>query len=83
MARRAEGKVYKDAGLPSDELLIACGAEIGKQARSGLRDTMGVVCKDVFLRGRHFRAGDVVANMDRAHGLRTARLGVFKGGKPG
>jgi hypothetical protein len=44
---------------------------------------MGVVCKDVFLRGRRLRAGDVVANMDRAHGLRTARLGVFKGGKPG
>jgi hypothetical protein len=78
-----KGKVYKDAGWPSDELLIACGAEIGKQPRSGLRDTMGVVCKDVFLRGRHFRAGDVVANMDRAHGLRTARLGVFKSGKPG
>ena len=78
-----KGKVYKDAGWPSDELLIACGAEIGKQPRSGLRDTMGVVCKDVFLRGRHFRAGDVVANMDRAHGLRTARLGVFKGGKSG
>jgi hypothetical protein len=35
------------------------------------------------VRGRHFRAGDVVANMVRAHGLRTARLGVFKGGKPG
>lgn len=76
-----KGSVYKHVGWPSDELLVACGAEIGEQPRGVLHDAMGVVCKDVFLRGRHFRAGDVVANMDRAHGLKKARLGVFKGGK--
>jgi len=78
-----QGKTHRNAGWPSDELLVACGAEIGKQPRGGLRDMMGVVCKDVFLRGRHFRAGDVVANMDRQRGMKEARLGVFKGGKSG
>jgi hypothetical protein len=42
------GGVTRRAGWPSDGLLVACGAEIARQPRSrGLRDTMGVVCKDV------------------------------------
>lgn len=76
-----EGKTCVQAGWPSDELLVACGAEIGEQARDGLRSAMGVVCKDVFLLGRHFRAGDVVTNLERAQGVKEPQLGVFKGGK--
>ncbi len=77
------GKVYTHAGWPSDDLLIACGGTIGKQPRGGLRNTMGVVCKDVHLRGRVFRAGDVVTNFDRTRGVKEACLSVFKGGKDG
>lgn len=78
------GKVKNEAGWPSDAFLTACGAQIGKQPRDGLRDMMGVVCKDVFLRGRHFRAGDVVTNVvEREHGIKEPRLGVFEGGKRG
>ena len=75
-----KGKVHEQAGWPSDELLVACGGEIAEQPRGGLRDTMGVVCKDVRFGSRVFRAGDVVTNMDRAHDVKEARLSVFKGG---
>ena len=42
---------------------------------------MGVVNKDVRIGGRVFRAGDVVTNLERQDGVRTARLSSFRGGK--
>ncbi|MEO9233333.1 MAG: hypothetical protein ABI421_08375, partial [Polyangiaceae bacterium] len=40
-------KITKRAGWPSDELLIACGAEIAPLPRGDLRERLAVVCKDV------------------------------------
>lgn len=76
-----DAKVYRHAGWPSDELLVACGGEIAPMKRDQLRMAMGVVCKDVRFGTRVFRAGDVVADIEREHGVRGARLAVFKGGK--
>jgi hypothetical protein len=75
------GRVSGDAGWPTDGLLVACGGEIATQPRGVRRDTMGVVCKDVRFGQRVFRAGDVVTNLDRAHGIKEPRLSVFKGGR--
>jgi|HubBroStandDraft_1064217.scaffolds.fasta_scaffold295272_1 hypothetical protein len=75
------GRISGDAGWPSDDLIVACGGEIARQPRGGLRDTMGVVCMDVRFGERVFRAGDVVTNLDRSHGIKEPRLSVFKGGK--
>jgi hypothetical protein len=77
------GRVSRRAGWPSDGLIVACGGEIARQPRGGLRDTMGVVCKDVRFGERVFRAGDVVTNLDRSHGIKEPRLSVFKGGRRG
>jgi hypothetical protein len=77
----ATGRVSEKAGWPSDGLIVACGGEIARQPGEGRRDTMGVVCKDVRFGERVFRAGDVVTNLDRAHGIKEPRLSVFKGGK--
>jgi len=77
------GKVYKGAGWPSDALIVACGGEIAELPRTGLRDQMGVVSKDVRFGDRVFRAGDVVTNSERARGLREPRLSVFTGSAPG
>ena len=74
-----DGKVRTRAAWPSDGLLVACGGELAPLARGGLRDQMGVVCKDVRFGERVFRAGDVVTNFQRDQGLKEARLSVFKG----
>jgi hypothetical protein len=77
------GKVYKRSGWPSDELLAACGGEVAARPSSVLRTIMAVVCKDVRFGSRVFRSGDIVTNCDRSHGIKQARLAVFRGGKPG
>lgn len=74
-----KGTAYERACWPSDELLVACGAEIAELPATGPRRQMGVVCKDVRFGERVYRAGDVVTNADRAHGIREPRLSVFKG----
>jgi transcriptional regulator with XRE-family HTH domain len=76
-----DGEVHAHAAWPSDSLLVVCGGEVARRPRGGLRDTMRVVCKDVRFGERVFRAGDVVTNLDRAHGVNEPRLSVFKGGK--
>jgi hypothetical protein len=76
------GKVHPRAGWPSDEFLVACGGEIAPLPRTEHHAKMGVVCKDVRFGARVFRAGDIVSVRDRARGMKTARLSVFKGGQP-
>lgn len=73
------GKLRTTACWPSDELLVACGGEIANLPRTGLRAAMGVVCKDVRFGERIFRAGDIVTNFDREHGVSEPRLSVFQG----
>jgi hypothetical protein len=75
------GAIHANADWPSDELLAACGGEVAERRRDALRDAMAVVCKDVRFGGRVFRAGDVVANMERVRGQKRAVLSIFKGGK--
>lgn len=77
----SDSKAHTHAGWPSDELLVACGGEIASMERDDLRNVMGVVCKDVRFGERVFRAGDVVADIERERGVHRARLAVFKGGK--
>ena len=76
------GKVHPRSGWPSDELLVACGGEIAPLPRTEHHVRMAVVCKDVRFGERVFRAGDVVTNADRAHGIKESRLSVFKGRTP-
>jgi hypothetical protein len=73
------GKEHKSACWPSDDLLVACGGEIAPLPRDGVRDMMQIVCKDVRFGDRVFRAGDLIANMDRERGISEARLSVFNG----
>jgi uncharacterized protein DUF4258 len=73
------GPVRNEAGWPSDELLISCGGEIATLPRDAFRAMMGVVTKDVRFGARVFRAGDVVTNLDRKHGVKEARLSTFAG----
>ncbi len=77
-----DGRTYTHAAWPSDDLLVACGAEIAELPRTTLRDQMSVVCKDVRFGKRVFRAGDVVTNYERERGVKEARLSVFKPRKP-
>lgn len=80
--RNGPGKpIETTAGWPSDPLLIACGAQIGNLERDPLREQVGSVCKDVHLRGRLFRAGDLVTNTVLRLGGKETRVSVFKGGK--
>jgi hypothetical protein len=73
--------VSREAGWPSDELLVACGGEIARQPTSELQRQVGAVAKDVRFGDRVFRAGDIVENVARARGIKTARLSAFQGGK--
>jgi hypothetical protein len=76
-----KGGPSREAGWPSDGLLVACGAEIALQPRSELQRQVGAVAKDVRFGDRVFRAGDLVENMARDRGIKAVRLSVFEGGK--
>ncbi len=76
-----EGKEYKGPCWPTDELLVACGGEVADLPRDKQRDQMQIVCKDVRFGDRVFRAGDLIANMERERGEKSARLSVFNGGR--
>jgi hypothetical protein len=76
-----KGAIDAHAGWPSDELLAACGGEIAERPRDALRDAMAGVSRDVRFGGRVFRAGDVVANVERVREQKRPILSIFKGGK--
>ena len=71
------GVLHATAGWPSDELLVACGAEIAKLPSTDLHTHLAIVTKDVRFGSRVFRAGDLISNMDRDRGVKAARLSVF------
>jgi len=75
------GPLDDTAAWASNELLVACGAEIGDVAVGRLGQKMGDVGKAVRLAGRVFRAGSVVETVAAAFGDERARLSVFGGAK--
>ena len=75
------GPLSDTAGWASDELLVACGAEIGDVAVGRLGRKLGDGEKAVHLAGRVFRAGSVVETVAASVAAERPRLAVFGGPK--
>jgi hypothetical protein len=76
-----KGQLLASAGSPSDELLLACGAEIAEAALGPLGQRLGDVGKAVRLGDRVFRPGSVVETVAESFGDTRARLSVFGASK--
>lgn len=73
--------LHSGAGYATDEVLVACGAEISRQRTLGAQGAVESVYRDININGRVFREGDDLDAIERELGHKHARLSMFAGGR--